>query len=103
MGHQVSQPHQTLSRQTHDEQDYAEPGRLLPAIQSRPDGGRARIYAVFQVHALYRAEPHQATITATITDQTPGLINALINDPRTCAFRDTDREAWIDAQRAEHA
>jgi hypothetical protein len=44
---------------------------------------RARIYAAFQVHALYRAQQHQATITATITDQTPGIIAALISDPRT--------------------
>uniref|UniRef100_UPI0026144134 hypothetical protein n=1 Tax=Trebonia sp. TaxID=2767075 RepID=UPI0026144134 len=41
------------------------------------------IYAAFQVHALYRAEPRQATITATITDQTPGIIQALLDDPRT--------------------
>ena len=44
---------------------------------------RARIYAAFQVHALYRAQQHQATITATVTDQTPGLIAALLDDPRT--------------------
>jgi site-specific DNA recombinase len=44
---------------------------------------RARIYAAFQVHALYRAQPHQATITATITDATPALIAALLTDPRT--------------------
>jgi len=44
---------------------------------------RARIYGAFQVHALYRARQHQATITATITDQTPGIIAALLADART--------------------
>ena len=37
------------------------------------------MYAAFQVHALYRAQPHQATIN----DQTPGIIAALTTDPRT--------------------
>ena len=35
------------------------------------------------MHALYRAQQHQATITATVTDQTPQIIHALIADPRT--------------------
>ena len=61
-----------------DELPYA-PGLLAGA----PAELRARIYAAFQVHALYRAPQHQATITATITDQTPGIIHALITDPRT--------------------
>jgi hypothetical protein len=51
-----------------DELPYA-PG-LLAGV---PAELRARIYAAFQVHALYRAQQHQATITATITDQTPAL------------------------------
>jgi hypothetical protein len=61
-----------------DELPYA-PALLADA----PAELRARIYAAFQVHALYRAEPDQATITATITDQTPGIIAALIADSRT--------------------
>ena len=61
-----------------DELPYA-PGLLAGA----PAELRARIYAAFQVHALYRARQHQATITATITDQTPQIIHALIADPRT--------------------
>ncbi len=61
-----------------DELPYA-PGLLDQA----PDHIRARVYAAFQVHALYRAQPRQATITATITDQTPGVIQALLGDPRT--------------------
>jgi hypothetical protein len=61
-----------------DELPYA-PALLADA----PEEIRAHIYAAFQVHALYRAQPHQATITATITDQTPGIIAALVTDPRT--------------------
>jgi len=61
-----------------DELPYA-PGLLAGA----PAELRARIYAAFQVHALYRARQHQATITATITDQTPGIIAALLADART--------------------
>jgi site-specific DNA recombinase len=61
-----------------DELPYA------PALLNQaPADLRARIYAAFQIHALYRAEPHQATITATITDHTPAIIAALLNDPRT--------------------
>jgi len=44
---------------------------------------RARIYGAFQVHVLYRAPMRQATITATITDATPGIIAALLHDGRT--------------------
>jgi hypothetical protein len=59
----------------------------LPYAPELLDGApaelRGRIYAAFQVHALYRAPQHQATITATVTDQTPGLIAALLDDPRT--------------------
>jgi hypothetical protein len=61
-----------------DELPYAP--ELLNGV---PDEIRARIYAAFQVHALYRAQPHQATITATITDATPAIIQALLEDPRT--------------------
>jgi site-specific DNA recombinase len=52
-------------------------------LASAPTELRARLYAAFQVHAYYRAHLNQATITATITDQTPGIIQALITDPRT--------------------
>jgi hypothetical protein len=61
-----------------DELPYA-PG-LLPGA---PAELRARLYAAFQVHAFYRAQLNQATIRATITDQTPGIIQALLTDLRT--------------------
>ena len=52
-------------------------------LDAMPAELRARVYAVFDVHALYRADQHQATITATITDATPQLIRDLLTDPRT--------------------
>jgi hypothetical protein len=44
---------------------------------------RLKLYAAFDVHALFRAHKNQVTITATITDTTPGIITALLNDSRT--------------------
>jgi hypothetical protein len=61
------------------------PPGLLKDVPAEP---RARVYAAFDVHALYRAEMNQATITATITDATPQLIRELLTDPRT--DHDTD-------------
>jgi hypothetical protein len=48
-----------------------------------PTDLRARVYAAFDVHALYRAEMNQATITAKVTDATPQLTQALLDDLRT--------------------
>jgi hypothetical protein len=45
------------------------PAALVPQA---PADLPARVRAAVQVHARFRAEPHQATISATITDQTPG-------------------------------
>jgi hypothetical protein len=52
-------------------------------LHEAPADLRARIYAAFDVHALYRADKNQATITAKITDATPQLIQALLDNPRT--------------------
>jgi DNA invertase Pin-like site-specific DNA recombinase len=60
-----------------DELPYA-PALLADA----PEEIKAHVYAAFQVHAVYRTQPHQATITATITDQTPEIVRALTADPR---------------------
>jgi DNA invertase Pin-like site-specific DNA recombinase len=74
----------TASQPVADDPDLIEELPYAPGLLAgAPAELRARIYAAFRVHALYRAEPHQATITATITDQTPGIIAALLNDPRT--------------------
>jgi site-specific DNA recombinase len=57
--------------------------RAAELLCDAPADLRARIYAAFDVHALYRAGMNQATITAKITDATPQLIQALLDDPRT--------------------
>jgi len=61
-----------------DELPYA-PGLLNEA----PAAVRQAIYAAFDIHCLYRQDQGQVTIWATITATTPGIIQALINDPRT--------------------
>jgi hypothetical protein len=61
-----------------DELPYA-----VSLLHEAPADLRARLYAIFDVHAHYRAPIHQATITAKITDATPRLIQALLDDPRT--------------------
>jgi site-specific DNA recombinase len=57
--------------------------RAAQLLADAPPELRARLYAAFQVHVLYRAAMHQATIRATITDATPAIIQALLNDART--------------------
>jgi hypothetical protein len=61
-----------------DELPHA-PGYLLDA----PDTIREALYAALSIQCLYRADKHQATIWATITDTTPGIIAALGAGPRT--------------------
>ena len=61
-----------------DELPYA-PG-LLP---DAPDTIREALYAAFDVQCLYREDKEQVTIWATVTDTTPGIIAALLADPRT--------------------
>jgi hypothetical protein len=61
----------------------AELPRAAQLLDQAPADIRARVYGAFQVHVLYRAPMHQATITATITDATPGIIAALLQDTRT--------------------
>jgi hypothetical protein len=61
-----------------DELPYA-----IGLLSDMPAELRAKLYAAFDVHALFRAHKNQATIRATITDTTPGIIAALLADPRT--------------------
>ena len=46
-----------------------------------PEDLRATLYAAFGVQVLHRAHKCQATIWATITSATPGIITALLTDP----------------------
>jgi len=55
------------------------PGFLLQA----PDHVREALYAALNLHCTYRADQQQVTIRAAITNTTPGIIAALIADPRT--------------------
>ena len=54
-------------------------------LNQAPDDIREALYAALDIHATYRADKNQATIRATITDATPGIIAALLTDPRTGA------------------
>ena len=60
-----------------DELPYA-PGLLAQA----PDDLRERLAAAFAMQAVYRQDTRQATLVLTITDTTPGIIAALLHDPR---------------------
>ena len=44
---------------------------------SIPDDIKAKLYAAFDVQVLHRAHKNQATIWATITTSTPGIVAAL--------------------------
>jgi hypothetical protein len=61
-----------------DELPYA-----AAAFTTAPEHIKAKIYAAFDIQVLYRAPIKQATIWATITPTTPGIITALTTDPRT--------------------
>jgi hypothetical protein len=60
-----------------DELPYA-PGLLAEV----PDDLRERLAAAFGMQAIYRQDTRQATIVLTITDTTPGIIDAILTDPR---------------------
>jgi hypothetical protein len=60
-----------------DELPYA-PGLLAQA----PDDIRQQLAAAFDLQAIWRHDARQATITLTIADTTPGIITAILNDPR---------------------
>jgi site-specific DNA recombinase len=74
-----------------DELPYA-PGLLAEA----PDDLRERLAAAFAMQAIYRQDTPQATIVLTVTDTTPGIIDALLTDPRidhdTAATRPSQAE-----------
>ncbi|HEV3379986.1 MAG TPA: recombinase family protein [Trebonia sp.] len=61
-----------------DELPYA-PGLLARA----PDDLREKLAAAFDLQCVYRPDMKQATVCLTITDTTPGIITAILNDPRT--------------------
>jgi hypothetical protein len=70
------------------------PGLLAKA----PDDLRERLAAAFGLQAIYRPDTRQATVVLTITDTTPGIIDAILADPRI-----DDDTAAIRPSRAEPA
>jgi hypothetical protein len=56
-------------------------GMLLEA----PDAIREQLYAALDLQVLYRADKNQATVWVTLTENTPGLLAALLDDARTDA------------------
>jgi hypothetical protein len=52
-------------------------------LNQAPEEIREALYAALDVHCTYRADKNQVTIRATITDSTPGIVAALLADPRT--------------------
>jgi hypothetical protein len=63
------------------------PGCLAAA----PDSVREALYAALGIQCLYRPAIKQVTIRATLTNSTPGILAALLADPRTSG--DTSSEA----------
>ena len=55
--------------------------------------------AAFGMQAVYRQDTRQATIVLTITDTTPGIINAILADPRI--DHDTDSPPTSDDTSAD--
>jgi hypothetical protein len=56
---------------------------LADALTDAPDHLKAKLYAAFDIQVLYRAHKNQATIWATVTQSTPGIVAELADDPRT--------------------
>lgn len=52
-------------------------------LNQAPDTVSEALYAALDIHCTYRADKNQVTIRATITDTTPGIVAALLADPRT--------------------
>jgi site-specific DNA recombinase len=52
-------------------------------LDQAPVEVREALYAALDIHATYRADKNQVTIRVTITDTTPGIVAALLADPRT--------------------
>ena len=69
---------------------------LSRVLADAPDRIKAALLTAFQVQALYNKDMDQVTIWATLTEDTPRTIAALLEDPRT----DDDTAARPTAQAA---
>jgi hypothetical protein len=54
---------------------------LAKHFADAPDHIKAKLYAAFGIQVLHRAHKNQATIWATITTATPGIVADLADDP----------------------
>jgi len=68
-----------LGRQAPVSRSPYAPGFLATA----PDSVREHLYAALGIECVYRPAMKQVTIRATITSSTPGIVAALLADPRT--------------------
>jgi len=57
-------------------------------LADAPDRIKAALLAAFDISALYDRDMHQVTIRASLTQDTPRTITALLTDPRT------DHDTW---------
>jgi hypothetical protein len=69
-------------------------------LHDAPAAIREALCAAFDIQCLYRHEAGQATIWATITDTTPGIITALTADPRTDSDTTTPPATFADLRAA---
>jgi len=60
-----------------------DPPYAAAVFTDAPDRIKEALLAAFDIQALYRNEKDQVTIWATLTDDTPRTIAALLADPRT--------------------
>jgi len=68
------------------------PGFLATA----PDPVKESLYAALGIQCLYRPAKKQVTIRATITNTTPGIVAALLADPRTGSDNTNEPSAPFD-------
>ena len=52
-------------------------------LAEAPDDLRERLAAALGLQVVYRHDTRQATVVLTLTDATPGTINAILADLRT--------------------
>jgi hypothetical protein len=52
-------------------------------LKGAPDPVKEALYAALGIQCVYRPAIKQVTIRATLTNSTPGIVAALLADPRT--------------------
>jgi hypothetical protein len=65
-------------------------------LASAPDTVKESLYAALGIQCVYRPGKKQVTIRATITNSTPGIVAALLADPRTDSDNTNEPAALFD-------